>query len=57
MHCHIAWHASEGLAWQFVERESEITGTLTSADEFLDVCKVWDDYYTPEVPQEDDSGI
>ena len=57
MHCHIAWHASEGLAWQFVERESEITGTLTSAETFLDTCKTWDTYYTPEVPQEDDSGI
>jgi FtsP/CotA-like multicopper oxidase with cupredoxin domain len=56
-HCHIAWHASESLAWQFVERESEITGTLTSADTFLDTCAAWDTYYTPTVPQEDDSGI
>jgi FtsP/CotA-like multicopper oxidase with cupredoxin domain len=56
-HCHIAWHASESLAWQFVERESEITGTLTSADTFLDTCASWETYYTPTVPQEDDSGI
>jgi FtsP/CotA-like multicopper oxidase with cupredoxin domain len=56
-HCHIAWHASEGLAWQFVERESEITGILSSPDTFLDTCQTWDTYYTPSVPQEDDSGI
>jgi len=59
MHCHIAWHASEALAWQYVERESEITATLSDPESFLETCAAWDDYYyaTPSPPQEDDSGI
>lgn len=59
MHCHIAWHASESLAWQFVERESEITATIGDPDSFLDTCAAWDDYYSaiPLPPQDDDSGI
>jgi hypothetical protein len=59
MHCHIAWHASESLAWQFVERETEINATLSDPAGFLDICSAWDKYYDeiPLPPQEDDSGI
>ncbi|TGO13496.1 hypothetical protein BTUL_0068g00030 [Botrytis tulipae] len=28
MHCHIAWHTSEGLAVQILERESELVDLL-----------------------------
>jgi hypothetical protein len=58
MHCHIAWHASQSLALQFVERESEI-GTLIEpmVDEFESVCDKWDEYHKDSVYHQDDSGI
>jgi hypothetical protein len=57
MHCHIAWHTSEGFALQFVERESEIVGTMTEPETFLDTCAAWDSYYPSSMWPEDDSGI
>jgi hypothetical protein len=59
MHCHIAWHASEGFALQFVERESEIRSTMAEAETFLDTCSIWDDFYGSEdsLYSQDDSGI
>lgn len=57
MHCHIAWHASQGLALQFVERESEIIGAVTEPDVFADTCSIWQDYYPTEEFVQDDSGI
>lgn len=58
MHCHIAWHASQSLALQFVERESEI-GTLIEpmVDEFERVCDEWDQYHKDSIYPQDDSGI
>ncbi|KAH8651275.1 laccase from botrytis Aclada At 1.67 A resolution [Xylariales sp. PMI_506] len=58
-HCHIAWHASQNLALQFVERESEISG-LVAVDysELSDTCNNWKDWYPTSVYNEqDDSGI
>lgn len=47
MHCHIAWHVSEGLSLQLVERQSEIFGssgiTLDSAWE--STCSNFDTWY------------
>ncbi|TVY83578.1 Laccase-2 [Lachnellula suecica] len=57
MHCHIAWHASEGLAMQFVEREDEIAISLTDTDVFMDTCNAWSAYTPNELFAEDDSGI
>ncbi|KAL3423691.1 multicopper oxidase [Phlyctema vagabunda] len=57
MHCHIAWHASEGLAMQFVESESEISVAMNDADTFMDTCAAWNDYAAVEVYLQDDSGI
>lgn len=57
VHCHIAWHASQGLAMQFVERESEITVGTTDKSAFEDVCTAWDSYAAKEVYEQDDSGI
>ena len=43
MHCHIAWHTTEGLAIQILERESElvplIDGTVLNS-----TCDAWDTY-------------
>ena len=57
MHCHIAWHASEGLAMQFVESESEIAALITDTANFEDICTAWDAYTPTEIFLQDDSGI
>jgi len=57
MHCHIAWHASEGFAIQFIESESEITGTMTNTAAFTDSCNAWTSYTPTEAYTQDDSGI
>jgi hypothetical protein len=59
MHCHIAWHASEGLAVQFVESESSIVSALGTAavSAFQNTCAAWDKYVPTEVYLQDDSGI
>lgn len=56
MHCHIIWHASQGLAMQFVERGTEIEATLDS-DLLDDVCEAWNVYTPTELYVQDDSGI
>jgi hypothetical protein len=60
MHCHVAWHASEGFAVQFVEREKEIPRTIEagSLEVIEDNCKTWDKYNNgKEVYIQNDSGI
>ena len=57
MHCHIAWHASEGLAMQFVESETSISVSMTDTNAFEDVCAVWNEYTPTEIYLQDDSGI
>ncbi|KAL7271307.1 hypothetical protein RUND412_005947 [Rhizina undulata] len=58
MHCHIAWHVSEGLAIQFVERESEILDTITIDSSWTDTCTNWNAYDDgTEVYAQDDSGL
>jgi hypothetical protein len=45
MHCHIAWHTTEGLAIQLLERESEFVPLID--DTLLNsTCVSWD-AYTP----------
>ncbi|KAI0404776.1 multicopper oxidase-domain-containing protein [Xylaria palmicola] len=56
MHCHIAWHTSEGLAVQVLERESEILDLL-DADTLNSTCAAWDTYQGSDEIVQDDSGI
>lgn len=63
MHCHIAWHASAGLALQIREREPEIKLSSAFIQEKNRVCKGWNHWYAnktnwwnPEEFQED-SGV
>ncbi len=64
-HCHIAWHASGGLALQFVESsEATLTsGALVNWDNSAwngngaDMCASWEEYTTTEIYPQDDSGI
>ncbi|KAH7093944.1 laccase [Auriculariales sp. MPI-PUGE-AT-0066] len=46
MHCHIAWHVSEGLSLQLVERASEIFGFTTLDAAWTNTCTTWDAWYT-----------
>nr|ABM21603.1 laccase 2 [Sclerotinia minor] len=57
LHCHIAWHASEGLAMQFVESESSIAIGMKDTQIFDNTCKNWNAYVPTEVFPQDDSGI
>ncbi|KAJ8109550.1 hypothetical protein OPT61_g7382 [Boeremia exigua] len=47
MHCHIAWHASQGLALQFLERKGEIQSVIGSTADFKTGCDEWDGYWFP----------
>ncbi|KAJ4408882.1 hypothetical protein N0V82_009612 [Gnomoniopsis sp. IMI 355080] len=59
MHCHIAWHTSEGFAVQFLERESEMTAApgVLDYDAINSTCVNWDAYATAEDVDQADSGI
>ncbi|GME26721.1 putative multicopper oxidase protein [Neofusicoccum parvum] len=56
MHCHIGWHTSEGLAVQFLERASEISGVIDSAA-MTDTCTAWESYAVAKNVVEEDSGV
>lgn len=57
MHCHIIWHASQGFALQFVERESEISATIQDSGALNDTCVRWQEYIPIQRYEQDDSGI
>ncbi|KAJ5300183.1 hypothetical protein N7508_007426 [Penicillium antarcticum] len=54
MHCHIAWHTSEGFAVQLLERESEIGYDMASLNS---TCKAWDKYVHADDVSQYDSGV
>ncbi|KAK8195857.1 hypothetical protein M8818_007008 [Zalaria obscura] len=58
VHCHIAFHASSGLALQILERQDEIIGSLGGAGALAGTksgCEGWDKWNL-QIDQ-DDSGI
>jgi FtsP/CotA-like multicopper oxidase with cupredoxin domain len=59
MHCHIAWHVSQGLGLQFLERSSEIIGAIGSLADFQQGCNEWSQYWDDPARQYDkgDSGL
>ncbi|KAH8666935.1 putative extracellular dihydrogeodin oxidase/laccase [Xylariales sp. PMI_506] len=56
MHCHIAWHTSEGLAIQILERQSEIL-PLYDSDVLTSTCDAWNAYANADHVIQDDSGV
>lgn len=57
LHCHIAWHASEGMGLQFLELGDQVIGSM---DQYADIeqgCKNWDAYALDGVVFQDDAGI
>ncbi|KAK1624116.1 Cupredoxin [Colletotrichum phormii] len=64
MHCHIAWHASGGLALQFIEQPEKLSrqfGDSGKVEDFSKTCTNWAAYYTMFNKNynatQDDSGI
>ncbi|KAH8652632.1 putative extracellular dihydrogeodin oxidase/laccase [Tricladium varicosporioides] len=56
LHCHIAWHASEGFALQLLERESEMTALMNTGN-INSTCANWDVYTASDAIVQEDSGI
>lgn len=65
-HCHIPWHASNGLAIQVLERQQDFAKTMTPErlERTNEVCQNWRDWYNdaenrwnPTGPFQEDSGI
>ena len=56
MHCHIAWHTSEGLAVQILERETEFVSLMDSTV-LNSTCDAWDTYVAEDDIVQDDSGV
>ena len=57
IHCHIAWHTSQGLSLEFVESEKSIS--VDSADKkiFDDTCLSWSNWSSGAPWPKDDSGV
>jgi hypothetical protein len=56
LHCHIGWHASQGFALTFLEREKEVKKMVVKAD--LDKsCTAWKDFARNHTIEQHDSGV
>ncbi|CAK7232975.1 hypothetical protein SEUCBS140593_008445 [Sporothrix eucalyptigena] len=55
-HCHIAWHVSEGLSAQFLEKSSQIRQAM-DLNALTDNCRNWDAYQPTDPFQQSDSGL
>lgn len=55
LHCHIAWHISEGLGMQFVESPDQIT--FPPQSEYEETCTNWNNYAKTAFYQKHDSGL
>lgn len=54
MHCHIAWHTSEGFAVQLLERAPEITYDY---EKLNNTCASWKSYVAAQDVVQHDSGV
>ncbi|KAH8885289.1 laccase-1 [Thozetella sp. PMI_491] len=57
VHCHIAWHASQGLGLEFLESGKSIVITPTEKQTFSQTCDDWVNKYMNSTWPRDDSGI
>ena len=56
-HCHIAWHISQGLSVQFLERTGDIVSTMDVGDELGMTCPAWEAYASTDPFPKSDSGL
>jgi hypothetical protein len=54
MHCHIAWHVSDGLAVQFLEAKDK--SPLGDAN-WQSTCSKWNTYALDPIYPKQDSGL
>jgi hypothetical protein len=57
MHCHIAFHVSEGFGLQFLERSSEIVSATGGAAFVQQGCSDWNSFEATRNIQPNDSGL
>ncbi|KAK3314568.1 Cupredoxin [Apodospora peruviana] len=57
VHCHIAWHASEGLSLEFVESREQIVITPEDEATVRGTCTTWDAFEVASPFEQEDSGI
>ncbi|TGO84187.1 hypothetical protein BPOR_0537g00020 [Botrytis porri] len=58
MHCHIAWHVSEGLAVQFLETKNQINAVNPISQALTNTCNKWNAWYPSQAPYlKTDSGL
>ncbi|KAL9111224.1 MAG: hypothetical protein Q9227_004302 [Pyrenula ochraceoflavens] len=64
LHCHIAWHSSDGFGVQFIEQPGQVLGLMQAAGktgEYTDRCNAWSEYYqdvsVPAGAVQGDSGV
>lgn len=55
MHCHIAWHISEGLGMQFLEQPDKIV--MPEKSSYDNLCSAWNSYSSGMYYPKDDSGL
>ncbi|KAM7189733.1 laccase-2 [Rhypophila sp. PSN 637] len=56
-HCHIAWHASQGLSLEFVESQEDIVVSAGDEAVFRSTCDAWRSWELSNPFEQDDSGI
>lgn len=59
-HCHLAWHNSEGLSLQLIERRRDMVFSPDEVDAMTDVCNSWDQYWNDPshfTYYQEDSGL
>lgn len=56
MHCHIAWHVSQGLSVQFLELKDQIA-TSMHLDQIQPNCNAWREYWPNAYYPKLDSGL
>ncbi|TLS24808.1 hypothetical protein PpBr36_08867 [Pyricularia pennisetigena] len=57
VHCHIAWHASQGLSMNFVESQGSIALGMADENIFNQTCSDWSAVKDSMPFHQDDSGI
>ncbi|CAZ85230.1 unnamed protein product [Tuber melanosporum] len=57
IHCHIAWHASSGLAMQIMEDQENIERTIRDKRAIQETCDAWNTWNATRNVEQDDSGV
>jgi len=57
VHCHIAWHASSGLAMQIMEDQENIERTIKNKGAIQNTCREWNKWNATYNVEQDDSGV